>query len=87
MSRVSRFLRAIFFNRASKVNIPTNLQPSESRLRMKARGNEERWRENDKKSSVEKESVFFSFPPEKLRFHRSGSPSFGSPHAYSYSSG
>lgn len=30
---------------------------------------------------------FFPSPPEKLRFHRFGSPSFGSPHAYSYSSG
>lgn len=83
VSKVSCFLKAIFFNQASKVNIPTNLQPSECRLNE----SERKWREMERKWQKKEDCGELFFPPEKLMFHRFGFPSFGSPHAYSYLSG
>lgn len=72
-SRVGRFLRAIFFEQASRVNIPTNLLPSERRLR------EEMEDDGEKMTKGVREG-------ELLRFRRFGFASFGSPQANNYSS-
>lgn len=72
---VSCFLRAIFFNRVSKVNIPTNLQPSQFRSR--------RGRENVR---VEKVDYFFSLLLNGRGF-AGLALSAERPHAYIYSSG
>ena len=50
---VSCFLRTTFFDWASKVNIQTYLQPSECRLRVKAKINGGRWKEMTKSALVE----------------------------------